>query len=72
MYLKKLRYAENAHKNFIKELETTFRVPSYMSLHAEVLVNDYKEIIHDLLAENKKLREEVQMNDNEYSNLISK
>ena len=52
----KLVLAEHNYKKLIHEMNNTFRVPNYMWTHTEIVIDQYKEVIHDLLYEIKTLK----------------
>ena len=51
--------AERQKEKLIHELENTFRVPPYLAQHTETTIDNYKYIIHQLLKENRILKEDL-------------
>ena len=50
MHRSKLVLAEHSARKLIKDMDNTFRVPWYMSKHTKIVIDNYRDIIHDLLA----------------------
>lgn len=60
----RLNLANNNAKNLLHELNNTFHVPIFLWQHAELLITEYKEIIEDLLLENRMLIEDIKQDFN--------